>query len=120
MTIHSLRHTFASILIAAGHNPKYIQRQMGHGSIEITMDLYGHMMEGANRGAARQTESSYRIAVERAKETAKMVAELGKSVGFSSQADKGPEECGQNWSHSGHNLVTIDKMEKGKVSNLLN
>ena len=99
MTIHGLRHTYASILIAAGHNPKYIQKQMGHGSIEITMDLYGHMMEGANRGAARQTESAYRIAVERAKETAKMVAELGGSMGHLDQGKNGPNECDQSCLH---------------------
>lgn len=55
--IHTLRHTFASILIAAGHNPKYIQNQMGHGSIQITMDLYGHLMEEVHDGAANRTEN---------------------------------------------------------------
>ena len=54
--IHDLRHTFASILISSGHNPKYIQNQMGHGSIQITMDLYGHLMEEVRTGAADRTE----------------------------------------------------------------
>lgn len=57
MRIHDLRHGFASILIAAGHSPKYIQNQMGHGSIQITMDLYGHLMEEAHDGAANKTEN---------------------------------------------------------------
>jgi integrase len=57
MRIHDLRHTFASILIAAGHHPKYIQNQMGHGSIQITMDLYGHMMKEVHEGAAEKSES---------------------------------------------------------------
>jgi len=40
-----LRHTFASLLIAAGKNPLYIARQMGHYSAGFTLDTYGHLME---------------------------------------------------------------------------
>jgi integrase len=54
--IHDLRHTFASILIADGHHPKYIQNQMGHGPIQITMDLYGYMVEETHEGAAKKSE----------------------------------------------------------------
>ena len=54
--IHDLRHTFASILIATGHNPKYIQSQMGHASINITMDLCGHLMPEVHKGAAKRSE----------------------------------------------------------------
>ena len=39
---HALRHTNASIRIANGEHPKYIQLQLGHASIQMTMDLYGH------------------------------------------------------------------------------
>jgi hypothetical protein len=56
MRIHDLRHTFASILIAAGHNLKYVQNQMGHGSIQITIDLYGHLMPEVRTGAAEKSE----------------------------------------------------------------
>lgn len=54
--IHDLRHTFASILIAAAHNLKYIQNQMGHSSIKVTMDLYGHLMPEVYVGAAKKSE----------------------------------------------------------------
>lgn len=42
---HDLRHTFASALIASNEIPiKYIQMQMGHSSIQVTLDRYGHLM----------------------------------------------------------------------------
>jgi integrase len=49
---HNLRHTYASLLIAQGEHPKYIQSQLGHTSINVTMDLYGHLMETVNQKAA--------------------------------------------------------------------
>jgi integrase len=45
--LHEARHTFASILIAAGANAKAISTFMGHGSISITFDRYGHLMPGS-------------------------------------------------------------------------
>lgn len=41
---HDLRHTYASLLIAQGAHPKYIQAQLGHASIQTTLDRYGHLM----------------------------------------------------------------------------
>jgi len=41
---HDLRHTYATILNAQGENPKLIQNQLGHASIQTTMDTYGHML----------------------------------------------------------------------------
>jgi len=49
---HNLRHTYASIQIDIDANPKYIQSQMGHSSIKITMDTYGHLMKEVNQKAA--------------------------------------------------------------------
>lgn len=49
---HDLRHTYASLLIAQGEHPKYIQTQLGHSSIKMTMDIYGHLMDTVNREAA--------------------------------------------------------------------
>ena len=46
---HDLRHTYASLLIAQNIPIKYIQRQMGHGSIQVTMDTYGHIMPEVNQ-----------------------------------------------------------------------
>lgn len=47
ITLHECRHTFASLLIAAGANPKAVQTYMGHASITITLDLYGHLLPGS-------------------------------------------------------------------------
>lgn len=41
---HDLRHTYASLLISQNLPIKYIQRQMGHSSIQVTLDRYGHLM----------------------------------------------------------------------------
>jgi integrase len=41
--MHSLRHACASLWIENGHNPKQIQRLMGHSSIKVTFDVYGHL-----------------------------------------------------------------------------
>lgn len=43
VTIHSLRHTFASHLIMAGVDIKTVQVLMGHKTISVTMDIYGHL-----------------------------------------------------------------------------
>ena len=44
--VHDLRHTHAAWLIADGEHPKAIQTRLGHGSISVTMDRYGHLMDG--------------------------------------------------------------------------
>jgi len=45
---HDLRHTFGSLLIQAGISPAYVQKQMGHRSIQVTIDVYGHLIPGEN------------------------------------------------------------------------
>lgn len=44
---HEGRHTFASIGIAAGLNPKTLSTYLGHATITITLDRYGHLMPGS-------------------------------------------------------------------------
>jgi len=51
---HDLRHTYASLLIDQGEHPKYIQVQMGHSSISMTMDVYGHLMNKVNATSANR------------------------------------------------------------------
>jgi integrase len=49
--LHEARHTFASLMIAAGVNAKALSSYMGHSSVVITYDRYGHLMPG-NEGQA--------------------------------------------------------------------
>jgi len=48
---HDLRHTFASLLIQQGESLVYVKDQLGHHSIQITVDTYGHLVPGGNRQA---------------------------------------------------------------------
>ena len=48
---HDLRHTFASLLLQNNESPVYVKEQMGHSSIQVTVDLYGHLIPGGNKQA---------------------------------------------------------------------
>jgi len=46
--LHDLRHTFGSLLLQNGASIVYVKEQMGHSSIQVTVDIYGHLIPGAN------------------------------------------------------------------------
>ncbi len=50
--IHALRHAAASLFIEQGWNPKKIQTLLGHASINMTMDVYGHLFENPEEDVA--------------------------------------------------------------------
>jgi integrase len=52
VTIHCLRHTHASTLIASGMDILSVSRRLGHGSPTITLAVYGHMIHGSDERAA--------------------------------------------------------------------
>jgi integrase len=55
VTFHVLRHTFASILIAKGHDPVFVSRQLGHANAAITLKVYAHLFDAERHAAeARQ------------------------------------------------------------------
>ncbi len=48
---HDLRHAAASLLIETGMQPKKVQSIMGHSSIQVTYDLYGHLWQDSEADA---------------------------------------------------------------------
>ncbi len=52
LAIHDCRHTYASLMIAAGVNVRALSEFMGHGGVAITLDLYGHLLPGSHDEAA--------------------------------------------------------------------
>lgn len=56
LRIHALRHTYASLLIGQSENLAYVRDQLGHHSIQITVDTYGHLEPGGNRAAVNRLD----------------------------------------------------------------
>lgn len=61
VTFHALRHTFASILIAQGHDVQFVSRQLGHTKVSTTWDTYVHLFEARRhaQGARDQLQAEY-------------------------------------------------------------
>ena len=55
---HDLRHFFASQLIANGETAAYVRDQMGHSSIKVTFDTYGHLFPGRGKEASGRYEKA--------------------------------------------------------------
>ena len=53
---HDIRHTFASLLLQQGESLHYVKEQMGHASIQTTVDVYGHLVPGSNRNAVNRLD----------------------------------------------------------------
>ena len=53
---HDIRHTFASLLLQQGESLHYVKEQMGHASIQTTVDIYGHIVPGSNRKAVNKLD----------------------------------------------------------------
>ena len=56
MSFHSLRHSHASALIAAGIDVVKVSRRLGHSSPVITLGVYAHLFSGEDDGAAAVIE----------------------------------------------------------------
>ena len=59
---HDVRHTWATTALAAGVHPKIVAERLGHGSIQITLDTYSHVMPQQDRAAGELVANLYRRA----------------------------------------------------------
>ena len=66
-------------MVAAGAHPKYLQAQMGHSSIRVTLDLYGHLFPDANRGVLDALDAAYGPIHTPSRETRRRSAQTKKS-----------------------------------------
>lgn len=58
--LHTLRHSTASALIAAGEHIKVVQEMRGHSSYAITADIYSHVNVQQQRAAAERLGEAFR------------------------------------------------------------
>ena len=56
ITLHKLRHSYASMLLANGEDLKVIQENLGHSSIDVTADIYAHVVDKLKEKAAKKIE----------------------------------------------------------------
>jgi integrase len=59
LRFHDLRHSAATLLLAQGLHPRYIMELLGHSSITVTMNVYGHVLEEMRRETARQIDAVF-------------------------------------------------------------
>lgn len=59
LRFHDLRHTCASLLIAAGAHPKAIQEHLGHRDIQTTFNVYGHLLPSAQEALAAALDGAF-------------------------------------------------------------
>jgi hypothetical protein len=55
---HTLRHTFASLLIEGGESLKYVREQLGHHSPAFTLAVYGHLLPRGDRRAVDRLDDA--------------------------------------------------------------
>lgn len=54
---HDLRHSYATLMLAAGVHPKIVSEALGHSTVSITLDLYSHVLPGLQEAAAKQLDA---------------------------------------------------------------
>ena len=52
--LHDLRHTMATLMLAAGEHPKVVSERLGHSTVALTLDVYSHVVPGLQEAAAER------------------------------------------------------------------
>ena len=52
--LHGLRHTYATLALASGVNPRIVSARLGHATVALTLDVYSHVLPQADREAAER------------------------------------------------------------------
>jgi integrase len=60
VSFHALRHTAATLALAAGVNPKVVQERLGHSTVALTLDTYSHAVPTLGRDAAKRIDALLR------------------------------------------------------------
>ena len=54
--LYDLRHTSATLLLAAGEHPKIVSERLGHSTVTLTLDTYSHVLPDMQQRAAERIE----------------------------------------------------------------
>ena len=65
LTFHGLRHVAMSMLVEENVHPRVMQGRAGHASSKLTMELYTHVTDSADRDAANALDNRFRAAFRR-------------------------------------------------------
>ena len=55
--LYDFRHTCATLLLAAGENPKVVAERLGHASVTLTLDVYTHVLPDMQKAATEKLEA---------------------------------------------------------------
>ena len=106
LRVHDLRHTSAALLIAEGAHPEKVKRHLGHSSITVTMDRYGHLFPSEDDALAQRLNERWR-------RSQADISRTRSRFGAAPADDAGPEtvdgtELSSRWARQDSNLRTTD------------
>ena len=79
--IHDLRHSSASLLISQGVHPRAVQAHLGHSSIAVTMDRYGHLFPSEFEAIADKLEALHERAAAQPRPNREVIPYVSRESG---------------------------------------
>jgi integrase len=52
--LHGLRHSYATLALSSGVNPRIVSGRLGHSTVALTLDVYSHVLPQQDRDAAER------------------------------------------------------------------